>query len=120
MWAMEVPEGEETPSILDEPYGHRSASPRPYGPGAHHTSKLVRYRGNTLEAEEDLYCKSVVPGTRRPSEALTIRYEYGRPEAPWICWHEFDGQHKELSLPEAEKLLRTWGIERLNYALGEQ
>jgi hypothetical protein len=119
IWAIELPEGEEAPSILDEPYGRRSAPPRSYGPGAHHTTKSVHYRGNTLEAEEDLYCKSIAPGTRRPSETLSIRYEYGKPESPWTCWREFDGKLEELSLPEAEKLLRTWGIERLNYAPGE-
>jgi hypothetical protein len=97
------------------PQYHTAEVRHAYGPGAHHTAKTVFRSGGDLLAEEDLYCKSIDSNTHRSFDTLTIRYDYTNPKSPWTCYRNRATKVDELSLSQAEELLRTWRIPRLNY-----
>jgi hypothetical protein len=93
----------------------------------HYASKYMTYDEQGLHAESDCYYSGKTypepdsdsgPGAKR-RERLDITYDYDAEEEgryPWT-FHIDSGEHSKPpgTLEEAEALLKSWGIERLNY-----
>ena len=87
-----------------------------------HSGKKVLYPNGSIETEEDYYYSgqtfdgsSIDPDSGTSWEMLTVRYSFMHPDSPWTCYHIRVGGMDELSLSAAEDLLKTWGLQRLNY-----
>ncbi|HVX86307.1 MAG TPA: hypothetical protein VH253_16100 [Phycisphaerae bacterium] len=90
-----------------------------------HFSKIVTYDGTHLIEESDFYSNGKsfevrTPG--RPPERRTVdvvvQFNYERAAAgqsPWSCALCQSATDEEISLPQAEKVLASWGLQRLNY-----
>lgn len=88
---------------------------------AGHAGKKVLYPGGNLTVEEDYYYsgKTFVPAwdpdAGTISEGITIRYDYTTTNAPWKCFYCNKDNLAEIPLDEAERVLQSWGLKRLNY-----
>ena len=87
-----------------------------------HAGKKILYQNGSIEAEEDYYYSgrtfdgsSIDPDSGTGWEQLTVTYSFKRSDSPWKCSYVHLGAIDELSLPAAEDLLKTWGLQRLNY-----
>ncbi len=93
----------------------------------HHCQKYITYDEQGLHTENDTYYSGKTypepdsdsgPGAKR-RERLDITYDYdakGEERYPWT-FHIDSGERSKPpgTLEEAEAILKSWGIERLNY-----
>ena len=89
-----------------------------------HSGKKVAYREGKRAWEEDYYYSGRVfdgsiidPDSGTAWEQIIVHYDYTSPASPWSC-HVVSDRHDGLTtvnLQEAETILRSWGLARLNY-----
>jgi hypothetical protein len=87
----------------------------------YHARKSVRYYGGTITDEMDVYysgkswsMKSADGGT--DWESIVVSYSYEDEQKgrdPWTCGYHGEAGGKDLTLDEAETMLKSWGINRL-------
>jgi hypothetical protein len=98
-----------------------------------HTRKTIGWGAHgdaALDDETDTYVSgrafdgSVLTNVNTDRESITIRYRHHddrndaiRFPSPWDCYLNSarHGGRKEISLEEAETILSSWGLKRLNY-----
>ena len=90
------------------------------GTPGHAGKKVFCVKGAVLQEEDYYYSgKTFVPSwdpdASKVSEMVTIHYDYAKTNSPWTCSHVTSNGLTHLSLAEAEDVLRSWGLERLNY-----
>jgi hypothetical protein len=91
---------------------------------AAHTGKKVAYQDGKRTWEEDYYYSGrkfdgsiIDPDSGTAWEKITVHYDYTAPKEPWRC-HVLSDRHgglTKITLQEAERILETWGLSRLNY-----
>ena len=92
-----------------------------FGDTPGHSGKTVLYPNGKLSLEEDYYYsgKSFVPNwdpdAGTISEMVTIQFDYTKTDSPWKCYHRSKEDLAEIPLNEAERIIQSWGLKRLNY-----
>jgi hypothetical protein len=91
---------------------------------AEHFGKKVGYPSGALDWEEDYYYSGrkfdssiIDPDSGTAWERITVHYDYHASDSPWQCSVISDrhGGMKQITLEEAEAILRSWGLKRLNH-----
>ena len=89
-----------------------------------HTGKKVAYSNGKRTWEEDYYYSGrtfdgsiIDPDSGTVLETMTVHYDYTAPEHPWSCYVVSDrhGGLNRIPLQDAERILESWGLTRLNY-----
>ena len=89
-----------------------------------HSGKKVLYKSGQWELEEDYYCsgrtgRSPDPDGGTQGERVTVSYAFvARPGYPegWTCRYQSPTNWgDEITLKEAERILKSWGVKRLSY-----
>ena len=93
-----------------------------------HSGKKVAYQDGKRTWEEDYYYSGrtfdgsiIDPDSGTAWESITVHYDYTSPDDSWSC-HVISDRHggiTTVTIQDAEKILTSWGLSRLNYK-GEQ
>jgi hypothetical protein len=97
------------------------------GTGPRYCLKAISAKGGKILWEEDGYTNGRAYKNRDPDhsdlveyEGLSIQYYYDlhanqNPGKKWRCFLRLENDDREIDLAEAEKILESWGLRRLNY-----